>query len=84
METRIVRYRTAGGVRCGAVSVGRKHLYFIAVDHPIRVQKLSKNEQRYMTDLPYPPAKFKRTIRQMAKAGGCTLSNKAREMLGQL
>lgn len=64
-ENTVIDYHSDEGHRTGIVTkVGRKFIYVLLVDQPLRVKKLPIDEKRYMKELDYPVSKAKRKIKK--------------------
>ena len=52
---KVIRYNSNEGVRSGILTkVGRKWIYVLLMDMPMRVKRLPKVELRYIKELDYP------------------------------
>ena len=79
--TKVMRYRSEYGVRHGIITEGRKWIYWLPVDMPVRVHKLAPRELTKMTAIEYPSSKLRQTYRRMAKWNEGGLSKQARDMI---
>lgn len=77
---KVIKYHSAEGQRVALlVSTGHKLHKIIQMDNPIRVTKVPISEDRYFTELDYPPAKAKRKFKAAVKRFHGSIRNISKE-----
>lgn len=69
---RVVSYHSDEGCRTAIISEGRKWVHFLSIDSPMHMEKVKKDELRFMRDTEYDLRETARMYRRSGKHLGIT------------
>ncbi len=85
---KLIKYHSNTGTRaCLWISEGRSYIKIITLDRPARIQRVPREDARYMSDIPQTrknnPERFLKILRhQHIDSGKPTISEEAKVLLG--